>query len=180
MNERQIQIANAAIGLILKAGVGVSTAQIAKASGVSNGTLFNAYPTKQSLIDGAYLMIKRGMSNALSVPEDRSFTRATMRPNWDGYLTWATANPTHHKAMHVLLESGLASPDARAAADAHFAEMAMWMNDALAAGQVRGPNIEFITKLIFFHLDLVIDQNLTGADEAMAFDMLCQSIGVSQ
>ena len=55
---------------------------------------------------------------------------------------------------------------------------AIWLQTALDAGVIRGPNVAFIGKLVFFQLDLVITENLTGSDEDLAFEMLCNSIGL--
>lgn len=179
MNERQTQIANAATDLFLDQGVGVSTAAIAKAANVSNGTLFNAFPTKQHLIDGIYLTTKRDFFDALALEDGEAFNRASMRRLWDAHLSWSRAAPNRHRIKRLLLEAGLASPAAQAEAEEMGMPHAIWMSEAHAAGLIRGPNIAFIGELIFFHIDLVIDQSLTGADEDLAFDMLCNAIGLT-
>ena len=169
---------DAAIGLFLKDGVGVSTAAVAKAAGVSNGTLFHAFATKQELIDSIYLTTKRNFFAALALQDDAPFNRTSMRRLWDGHLTWSRAAPNRHKIKRLLLEAGLASPDAQRQADEMGMPHAIWLTKARDAGLIRGPNIAFIGELIFFHIDLVIDQTLTGADEDLAFDMLCNAIGL--
>ncbi|MEL7106646.1 MAG: TetR/AcrR family transcriptional regulator [Pseudomonadota bacterium] len=178
LNPRQTQIAEAATALFLDQGVGVSTAAIAKAAGVSNGTLFNAFPTKQHLIDAIYLTTKRDFFDALALKDGEGFTRASVRRLWEAHLTWSRSAPNRHKIKRLLLEAGLASAEAQSQADEMGLAHAAWMSDAHAAGIIRGPNIAFIGELIFFHIDLVIDQSLTGANEAMAFDMLCNAIGL--
>ncbi|MEM6461325.1 MAG: TetR/AcrR family transcriptional regulator [Pseudomonadota bacterium] len=180
MNQRQKQIAEAAISLFLKDGVGVSTAKIAQAAGVSNGTLFNAFATKQALIDAIYLRAKSEMLGALTYATGASFDREHLRKNWCDYLNWARSNPSHREIMHLLLESGLASEAVKAEIDEMAVPHAVWFNDALERGTIRGPNVEYIVKLAFFHLDLVVSQELQGQDEELAFEMFCQSIGLSK
>lgn len=180
MSDRQSKIIEAAIPLILGEGVGVSTAAIAKAAGVSNGTLFNAFATKQNLIDSIYLTAKTGMLDALSHSGDAQFDQETMYCNWCDYLEWARRNPHHRRIMHLLLEAGLVSFAMRATVDALSERHRLWITDALARGAIRGPNVDYIARLVFFHLDLVIDMALDGNDEALAFDMLCRSIGLSK
>lgn len=180
MNDRQIKIIEAAIPLILQEGVGVSTAAIAKAAGVSNGTLFNAFHTKQDLIDSIYLAAKTGMFDRLTHSGDAPFDRETLHCNWCDYLAWARRNPHHRLIMHLLLEAGLVSPGMQTRVIALGERSRVWIAGALTRGVIRGPNGDYVARLIFFHLDLVIDMALDGTDEDLAFDMLCRSIGVSQ
>ena len=180
MNERQKQIIAAAIPLLLSEGVSVSTARIAKAAGVSNGTLFNAFPTKQDLIDAIYRSTKLAMFAVFPEPNGRPFGLGQLRDNWDAYLTWARAAPDDHKVMHLLRESGLASPEVKAEIDALSAPHAQTLIDALARGTIRGPSVGFVSDVIFAQIELVIAHNLTGADEDLAFDMLCQTLGINE
>jgi hypothetical protein len=119
------------------------------------------------------------MFAALTQSGGAPLTRAALHRNWQEYLNWARQNPQRRKVMHMLLEAGLVSAEARAAANAlgagHWATIA----DAHERGVIRGPSVEYIARLIFFHLDLVIDMAVCGDDEADAFDMLCRSIGLS-
>ena len=180
MNDRQNQIIDAAIPLILQHGVGVSTAAIARAANVSNGTLFNAFATKQDLIDNIYLAAKTHMFEALTQSDDAPLNRKTLHRNWCDYLEWARGNPQRLQVMHLLLDAGLVSPATRAAVDRLGAWFWAWITDARDRRVIRGPSVDYIARLIFFHLDLVIEMALDGNDEAIAFDMLCNSIGLSK
>ncbi|MEO0591629.1 MAG: TetR/AcrR family transcriptional regulator [Pseudomonadota bacterium] len=180
MNERQKHIIAAAIPLFLNEGVSVSTAHIAKVAGVSNGTLFNAFQTKQELIDAIYRSTKLAMLAAFPVSKEQKLDRRQMRTAWDGYLEWARAKPNDHRVMHLLREAGLASPAVQAEIDALYAPHAQSLMAALEDGSIRGPSVAFIGAVIFAQIDLVIDHNLTGADEDLAFEMLCNAIGLTQ
>ncbi|MEM9840970.1 MAG: TetR/AcrR family transcriptional regulator [Pseudomonadota bacterium] len=180
MNERQKQIIAAAIPLFLNEGVSVSTARIAKVAGVSNGTLFNAFPTKQDLIDAIYRTTKLAMLATFPASAGGQLDRRQMRANWDAYLEWARVTPNEHKVMHLLREAGLASPEVQAEIDALSAPHAQTLMAALEDGTIRGPSVAFIGGVIFAQIDLVIDHNLTGADEDLAFAMLCNAIGLTQ
>lgn len=180
MNERQKQIIEAAISLFLQRGVGVSTASIAKAAGVSNGTLFNAFGTKQDLIDAIYLQGKSGLYQALASAPGKAFDRLTFHQMWQGYLNWARDDPNQRQITHLLSESGLASEAAKVQAEKFSATLAKWFNQAFSDGMIRGPTVEFVGQLILLQLDLVITHNLNSKDEAQAFDMLCHSIGVTK
>lgn len=180
MNERQSQIVDAAIPFILDQGIAVSTAAIAKAAGVSNGTLFNAFATKQALIDAIYLTVKTRMFDSQTHKQGSPFTRETVRRNWLDYIGWARRRPHDRAIMHLLLDAGLVSPAMRQKVEAMGAPYGQWIADALDQGVIRAPSVAYVSRLVFFHFDLVIDMALDGADEEMAFDMLCNSIGLSE
>lgn len=180
MSDRKNQIIEAALALLLRDGVGVSTAAIAKFAGVSNGTLFNAFATKQDLIDSIYLAAKARMFAALTQPDGAPMTHETLYRNWCEYLEWARGNPRHREIMHLLLDAGLVSPAMRVTVDRLGAWYGIWISDALNQSIIRGPSVNYIARLIFFHLDLVIEMALEGHEEALAFDMLCHAIGLSK
>jgi AcrR family transcriptional regulator len=180
MNERQEKIIDAASALFLGEGVAISTANIAKAARVSNGTLFNALATKQDLVDAIYRNAKHGMFAALIHSGSAPFDRAHLHRNWQGYLNWALAHPQDRDVMHLLLDAGLVSAKTRAAIDKLAAPHGAWVQSALDRGVIRGPSVAFIGRLIFFQLDLVITENLERADADLAFDMLCNSIGLTK
>jgi hypothetical protein len=108
------------------------------------------------------------------------FTRESFYQNWCDYLGWARAHPEDRRIMHLLLDAGLASPETRAEVDSLAGPQLAWFANALDQGIVRGPSVAFISELAFFHLDLVLTQNLNTQDEALAFDMLCNSIGLTK
>lgn len=180
MADRKTHLIAAATTLFLEEGVGVSTANIAKAAGVSNGTLFNAFATKQTLIDTIYSDAKTAMFAAIPHHSNDPFNRTTVRGNWDGYLTWARQNPEMRRVMHLLLDAGLASDTTQADINAMAAPHAGWLQNALDTGIIRGPSVHFIGQLIFFHLDLVLNEQLDTGDQDLAFEMLCTSIGLNQ
>jgi len=177
--DRKTQIISAAIPLFLEMGVDISTAKIAKAAGVANGTLFNAFATKQILIDEIYLLAKSGMNSVFKPHLNKPFNRDIFHDVWVDYLAWGRREPELRKIMHLLLESGLASEAAKAEAEKLSAPATSWLAQAFADGKLRGPNIIFVAKIFFTHLDLVIDQELNGEDQELAFDMICKNIGVS-
>ncbi len=180
MTARKQQIIAAATKLFLDEGVGVSTARIAKAAGVSNGTLFNAFATKQILIDAIYKNAKIAMFGSAPCFGDAPYNRSNLRANCDGYLTWARQNPDTRRVMHLLLDARLASAQTQAEVNDIAAPYILWTQRALDQGVIRGPSVSFIGQLVFFQLDLVINENLDRAGEDLAFEMLCTSIGLTQ
>lgn len=96
-------IVRAAIDLFARQGTSVTTARIAHAAGVSNGTLFNHYRSKQALVDHVYLAIVQAMADTAA---------ASLRPPgpvkdrllryWDGQVRWGLDNMADHRAARVL------------------------------------------------------------------------------
>lgn len=180
MTPRQTQILDAATTLFLRDGVGVSTARIAEAAEVSNGSLFNAFPSKQALIDALYRRAKIGLFSSIPHSGDAPFDRAHMRDNWEGCLAWARAHPEARAVMHLLQEADLVSAEARADIDAQAQMHGEWIARALAEGRIKAPNVAFVSRLVFFQIDLVITETRERAEAEMAFDMLCNALGVSR
>ena len=180
MTDRKTQIIAAATRLFLSDGVGVSTARIAAEAGVSNGTLLNAFATKQALIDAIYQRAKQSMFGAVPNFGDAPFDRARLRANWDGYLGWAAQNPEARRVMHRLLDAGLASDQVQAEVNVLAVPHAIWLQRALDAGIIRGPSVSFVGQLIFCQLDLVITEQLDPAGVDLAFEMLCTAIGLTE
>ncbi|MFC3853700.1 TetR/AcrR family transcriptional regulator [Salinispirillum marinum] len=179
MTDRRNQILDAATSLFLEQGVSVPTAKIAKAAGVSNGTLFNVFPTKQALIDAIYTEAKIGMFANMRYCGEDPLTKVTLRANWDGYMNWANRYPERRRVMHLLLDAGLASADAQAEVSAVVEPHAAWIYMGLDRGIIRGPSVSFIGQLVFFHIDLVINEQLDRQGENLAFEMLCNAIGLN-
>ena len=72
MQHKPEAILAAALRCSAKEGVHVSTARIASAAGVSNGSLFNYFPTKQALIDDLYVWIKIDLAAAAGEFDDKN------------------------------------------------------------------------------------------------------------
>ncbi len=171
---------NAAIALFNEEGLSVSTANIAKRAGVSNGTLFNYFENKQALLDAIYLQTKSDLDAVIPHSGDADFNRQNMRENWQAYIAWVKSHQNAKTAMCLLRDSGLVSEEARQAGNEKAQPHVEWLERARSAGHLQAPNIQYAAELIYFHCDLVINQNLQGQDEELAFDMLCQSLGVSK
>lgn len=121
MKDKKAHLIDTAIGLFARDGVSVSTARIAAESGVSNGTLFNYFPTKQQLIDSVYLSIKEDIAqNVLSGLGREMSVKEVMFGIWRGYIQWAVANPLRHEVSVLLREARALSASAQKRVDVIF------------------------------------------------------------
>ncbi|PAB59078.1 TetR/AcrR family transcriptional regulator [Anaeromicrobium sediminis] len=88
------KILNAALKLFIKEGFhGTSTSKIAKEAGVSNGTLFHHFKTKESLISRLYIRIKEDYRDYLLKHVTSCKTsKDKVKQCWFGFVRWALEN----------------------------------------------------------------------------------------
>jgi AcrR family transcriptional regulator len=166
----------AAMSVFREEGVHVSTARIASAAGVSNGSLFNYFPTKQALIDALYISIKTDLAEAAGEFDATEPIDRRIRHVWDRWLGWARNNRDAHHVVNLLHQSGLASPEAQAAGNAAIAGPAQVLNDAQALGVFVDLPLEHIGALIQHHLDQAITSELDDRQADLAFHVLWNGI----
>lgn len=131
----------------------MSTASIAAAAGVSNGTLFHQFPTKQALIDALYLSIKTDLADAVGEFDDAEPLERRMRQAWDRWPAWARDNREAHAVGNLLHNSDLVSADAVAAGYAVAGAPIDMLVEAKAAGLLVDLPLEHLAALIPHHLD---------------------------
>lgn len=124
MQTKKEQILTTAIRLFHAEGTAIPTARIAKESGVSNGTLFNNFSTKQVLYDNVYLHIKKEISSLFEPADDPCVSIKSLFKNfWNSYIHWAIDNTEKHQTCHLLETAQALSPDIREKVDTVFKEV---------------------------------------------------------
>jgi AcrR family transcriptional regulator len=131
-NIKNEKILEAAIKLLAEQGCGVATAKIAKEAAVSNGTLFNYYPTKQALLDGVYLSIKKEVSTQVinQVAKQTTNIKDLILYLWQQYILWAMANLQKQQVASLLRSSQSISDEARASVDEIFSFINIKLEEA--------------------------------------------------
>ena len=172
------EILAAALSVFCSEGVGVSTARIAAAAGVSNGTLFHQFPTKQVLIDALYLSIKTDLADTVGEFDDADPLERRMRQLWDRLLAWARSNPEAQVVGNLLHDSDLVSADAVAAGYATARAPIQMLNEAQATGLLVDLPMEYLAALIRHHLDEVVALDLDDEQTDIAFNVLWNGITV--
>jgi len=97
-NEKMTAIAGTAVRLFTERGFhGTPTSLIAREAGVSNGTLFHYFPTKEELINFAYYEIKGRMAGDIGrgVDEERA-NKEKMRRMWRNAILWGVEHPDEY------------------------------------------------------------------------------------
>ena len=176
MKHRPDEILDAATSLFAAEGVGVSTSRIATAAAVSNGTLFNYFPTKQDLLDALYLRIKGELGAAFGTVDPDAPLREQSRLIWDRWHAWAVANPERHRVGRLLHEAGLITESAAVVVEAMFATPIAFMHRLAESGTMAPLPIDHVAALTQAHLDLAIQAGLTGSDLDTAFEVMWNAI----
>jgi AcrR family transcriptional regulator len=106
VGDKRADILAAAIERIADEGIGASTASIAKAAGVAEGSLFRYFPDKDSLLNEVYLEIKRDLRQPLreKFPAAASLKKRAEHL-WNAYVSWGAESGTKLRAMAQLTVS---------------------------------------------------------------------------
>ncbi|BDU75252.1 TetR/AcrR family transcriptional regulator [Mesoterricola sediminis] len=167
--DKRSAILAAATRVIAAQGLGAPTAAIAKAAGVSNGSLFTYFETKHDLFDQLYLELKVDMaSQALADLPAGSPPRAQVLHLWTRWLAWARACPEKRRALAHLCVSDAITPASRQIIAASFAQVLDLLEGIRAAGPMRGVPLPFVLSLMNALADATLDFALQDPDHADA------------
>ena len=169
-------ILGAALNVFHLQGVGVSMADVASAAGVSNGTLFNYFSTKQELIDALYVWVKGDLAAAIGEIDERLSIREQMQIVWDRWLGWAFCRRDAHAVMNLLHQSGLASESARAEGRDLIGAPMQVFGAAYSAGVFVDLPLNYLISLIEHHFDQAVASDLNRRDRDVAFQVLWNGI----
>ena len=154
----------------------MSTARIAAAAGVSNGTLFNYFPTKQELIDALYVSLKAQLGDAVGKLDADASIEESMRQVWDRWLAWARQNPEAHHVMRLLYGAKLPGEHAQQAGMAALQAPVEVLSQALAQGVLVDLPLPYLGGLIEQQLDQAVLADLDAAQIDTAFAVLWNGI----
>ncbi len=114
-------------------GVEVAMADIARHAGVSNGTLYNRFPTRQDLLEAVFVDRLEALA---ALAED-----AAADPDpWQGFVTYLTGMcelQAADRGFNEVAARGLRSPAARPLREKGAVALARLFNDAKTTGALR-------------------------------------------
>jgi len=115
----------AATRIIVARGLRAPTAAIAKAAGISNGSLFTYFKTKSELFNVLYLELKTEMAQASlrGLPTKAPLREQFSHP-WLNWMRWATKHSEKRRALALLGMSDEITPVTRAAGHQTMSEIA--------------------------------------------------------
>jgi len=112
--EKRQALLDAAAEFVASLGTAASTAKIAKAAGVSEGTLFTYFPTKDDLLNQLFLEIETDLTETMLAPypaDDSAKER--LFAVWNRLIDWGLAHATARKALRQLKVSDRVTAESR-------------------------------------------------------------------
>lgn len=131
----------------------VSMDQVRQRAGVSNGSLYHHFPTRQHLAHALYAEILGAYHHALLSRLQRARSaEAGVKALVAAHIQWVLGAPVQARLLHELRRSGaLAGDDAPwSAPNAQaFATLGQWVADQVAAGAMRAMPMRVWSALVF-------------------------------
>lgn len=112
--QKRKALLSAAADLIAAVGTSASTAKIAQSAGVSEGTLFTYFPSKDDLLNQLFVDVETSLSETMLAPfPKRGKKRDQLYQIWYRLIDWGIQHPVERKVMHQLKASDRISEQSR-------------------------------------------------------------------
>jgi AcrR family transcriptional regulator len=152
--DKQAHILRAALRLLVRQGFhGTPTSQIAREAGVSNGTLFHYYPTKDDLVIALYNHIKHALQAYLQGKlQAAESVEARFRITFLSSVHWALEHPEHFyyvQQFHFSPHFGKIPKETIAQQSRLHLSL---IEEAVAASVIKPLPVDFIFTLISSHV----------------------------
>lgn len=122
--EKRIQLILSAIDCIDEHGLSASTAMIAKSAGVSTGSLFTYFDSKDALINTVYAYIMGGIADVVMADFPKNAPFFTQLEHWwNCYVDWGVANPKQRQVAKQIALSVHLTEQTREQVQAVYGEM---------------------------------------------------------
>ena len=147
--DKRAAILRAATKTIAEDGIGASTASVAKAAAVAEGSLFRYFPDKDKLLNELYRELKLDMRSAMiaGFPLTGSL-RKRVQHIWNAYVTWGIESPAKRRAMMQLAVSERITDQSRQEGQAGFEDATEAMQQFVAQGKLSGLPPAFASDLL--------------------------------
>jgi len=157
-DDKRSAIMAAATRIIAAHGLGAPTATIAKEAGVSNGSLFTYFATKDDLLNQLYVALKAEMGTAaLDGLPTGGDSRGQLLHLWSHWLRWATSRPEKRRTLALLdLADAITAESHQTASDA-LAGLRTLLERSRAHGPLRAAPLAFVVALMSALADATID-----------------------
>jgi AcrR family transcriptional regulator len=168
--ERRLAILSAAERIIAAQGIAAaSTAVIAKAAGVSNGSLFTYFDTKTQMLNELFVALKTEMAEAaLAGLPVYAPAREQVRHMWEHWARWAIDNPAKRRALAQLQVTDEITAETHRQVGLASAEMAHVLEAARTGGPMQHVPLGFVLTLANAVAEAAIDEMIRDPDRAPA------------
>jgi AcrR family transcriptional regulator len=168
--DRRNAILVAATNLIAIQGLGAPTAKIAKAAGVSDGSLFTYFPDKDDLLNQLYVELKIELREAVFAAYPRSgILKQQARHLWDVLIDWGLNEPPKRRTMAQLNVSDRITATSKQAGTDGWEDIAAMMQKVSAKGLLKDRPSTFSIKILLVLSELTMDSILEFPKEATAY-----------
>ncbi|GER89820.1 TetR family transcriptional regulator [Dictyobacter vulcani] len=156
--EKRDAILAAAVQLIAEQGLSVPTSKIAKVAGVSEGSLFTYFETKETLFNELYLELKAEVrANMLDAYPAHASLGVRARWVWDMYVRFGIAHPDKYKVITQLsVSDSIWEQTKRLSLEGYEALHAM-IQETFACGALKDQPYEFGTALLLSLMNMTIE-----------------------
>lgn len=185
MDKRE-QILQAALKLFVEFGFhGTPTSRIAQEAGVSNGTLFHYFKTKDELVVELYVYIKTNLTGCLDAARIEGETiKSTFKRVFISSMYWALQNPVEFRFTQQFHSSPYLSMVSHEEIMKQTKYLMNMMNEAIEARVLKPLPIDFLFTLISSHISgineflLVSDMDTVKQKEIIeqSFDLIWDMI----
>jgi AcrR family transcriptional regulator len=157
-DKKRDAILAAATEAVAALGVGASTAKIAAAAGVAEGTLFTYFDSKDALLNDLYVELKQELAAAIMAgdPSDGTLPER-WRQVWDSFIDWGAANRSKRKAIRQLNVSDRITDASRQIAACATQDIAAVLYEGLNAGILRDQPPDFVAAIFEAMGEMTLD-----------------------
>jgi AcrR family transcriptional regulator len=164
--DKRIGILEAAAKAVAENGISATTAQIAKAAGVAEGSLFTYFDTKDALFNELYMMLKTDLLTVFNANYPaQSGVRERARYIWDANLNWGISQPAKRKAMLQLSVSERITSENKKRGTDMFAAISDMMREGTTNRALAALPLSFTGALLTALSDTTIDFVLANPEE---------------
>jgi AcrR family transcriptional regulator len=147
--DKRAAILRAAAKTIAEDGIGASTASIAKAAAVAEGSLFRYFPDKDMLLNELYREIKLDMRSAMITGFPLTGPlRKRVQHIWNSYVTWGMESRANRRAMLQLTVSDRITEQTRQEGRMGFKDATEAMQELVAQGKLSALPPAFASDLL--------------------------------
>jgi AcrR family transcriptional regulator len=161
--QKRDAILEATAKLVAAQGIGASTAQIARAAKVAEGTVFTYFENKDALLNALFVRLETRLAMVLGADfPDQADARELVLHAWNALIAWGSTYPIDRMALRQLKVSERISAHTRSECAGLFGSMLQALETSLA-GHIDPERLPF-------YLGRVLINLLETTLEAMAAD----------
>lgn len=156
--EKRDALLEAASQLIAQLGTGAATAKIAKAAGVSEGTLFTYFPSKDDLLNDLFVEIEGQLARTMMAPyPEHASARDRLFIVWSRLIGWGLEHATARKALRQLKVSDRVTAESRKRCHAMFGEARTMVEQCLSGHAAPERTAFYIDTILFDLADIAMN-----------------------